>query len=102
MEKVVRDGKVAVLISPGFGAGWFSWNTGIPACLFSPEIVGMIEEGRRDEVRKFAEEKWPEGYWGGSEDLAVEWVGEGEGFRVEEYDGNESLLLRSSDGWITA
>jgi hypothetical protein len=26
MEKVIRDGKVAVLYSPGYGAGWYSWN----------------------------------------------------------------------------
>ena len=26
MEKVIRDGKVAVLYSPGYGAGWsYSW-----------------------------------------------------------------------------
>ena len=26
MEKVIRNGQVAVLYSPGFGAGWYSWN----------------------------------------------------------------------------
>lgn len=26
MDKVIKDGKVAVLYSPGFGAGWFTWN----------------------------------------------------------------------------
>ena len=26
IEKVVRDGKVAVLVSPGYGAGWSTWN----------------------------------------------------------------------------
>ena len=25
MEKVIRDGKVAVLYSPGYGAGWSTW-----------------------------------------------------------------------------
>ena len=24
-DKVIRDGKVAVIISPGFGAGWSTW-----------------------------------------------------------------------------
>ena len=25
MNKVIRDGKVAVVVSPGFGAGWSTW-----------------------------------------------------------------------------
>lgn len=25
-DKVIEDGKVAVLISPNYGAGWYSWN----------------------------------------------------------------------------
>ena len=25
MDKVVRDGLVAVLVSPGHGAGWYTW-----------------------------------------------------------------------------
>ena len=28
MDKVIRDGKVAVLYSPGFGAGWSTWSRG--------------------------------------------------------------------------
>jgi hypothetical protein len=43
LKKVIRDGKVAVLYSPGFGAGWYSWNSSVPQCLFSPEIVAMVE-----------------------------------------------------------
>lgn len=26
MEKYEKDGKIAVLVSSGFGAGWSSWN----------------------------------------------------------------------------
>ena len=26
MEKIIRDGKVAVAVSYGFGAGWSTWN----------------------------------------------------------------------------
>ena len=25
-EKYIKDGKVAVAYSPGFGAGWSTWN----------------------------------------------------------------------------
>ena len=47
MDKVVRDGKVAVLISQGFGAGWYSWNSN-EQLLFSPKIVEMVEQGKAD------------------------------------------------------
>jgi hypothetical protein len=33
MEKTIRNGKVAVLISPGIGLGWFSYNTDVPEIL---------------------------------------------------------------------
>ena len=26
MTKCIRDGKVAILYSPGYGAGWSTWN----------------------------------------------------------------------------
>ena len=30
MNKLIRDGKVAVLISPEYGAGWSTWNYDLP------------------------------------------------------------------------
>lgn len=30
MDKVIRDGMVAVIYSPGYGAGWSSWNRDYP------------------------------------------------------------------------
>ena len=43
MEKVIRDGKVAVLLSAGYGAGWGSWNYGIhEVIMFHPKIVQMV------------------------------------------------------------
>jgi hypothetical protein len=32
IKKVIRDGKVAVLISDGYGAGWYSWNKKYQHC----------------------------------------------------------------------
>ncbi len=34
IQKLSQDGKVAVLYSPGFGAGWYTWNTDAPEILF--------------------------------------------------------------------
>ena len=36
IEKLSQDGKVAVLYSPGFGAGWYTWNMTVPQILFDP------------------------------------------------------------------
>jgi hypothetical protein len=42
MDKVIRDGKVAVLYSPGYGAGWYSWHDN-EELLYDPVIVDMVE-----------------------------------------------------------
>lgn len=95
MEKVIRDGKVAVLISPGFGAGWSTWNDH-KELLFHPKVVEMVESGRQSEI----DEKWccenlsiTDVYCGGASDLVIHWLNVGTAFRVEEYDGSERLLL---------
>jgi hypothetical protein len=102
MNKLVRDGQVAVLYSPGFGAGWFSWNTSRPEILFDPAIVELVEAEKWDELRAFLVLKYPDIYNGGMHDLEIEWVPEGDQFVVREYDGNESIETRNNVDWITA
>lgn len=42
-EKYIReDGKIAALYSPGFGAGWYSWNTQHEGLVFDAEIVRAV------------------------------------------------------------
>ena len=103
MERCVRDGRVAVLVSPGFGAGWFSWH-GIEALLFDPAVVELVESGAESSViEQYCEELYgDEPYFGGAGDLIVEWVPVGARFRVHEYDGSESLVFESEEQWIVA
>lgn len=96
MKKVIRDGKVAVIISPGFGAGFVSWNNEISP--FEPKVISMIEADRQGEITQ----EWCEKelgiknvYCGGADDLEIEWVKEGEKFSINEYDGSESLYIES-------
>ena len=100
MEKLIRDGKVAVLYSPGFGAGWFTWNTYAPECLFDPEIVKIVLGEERGNIEEIAESKWATNdnyfYAGGWRDLEVEWLDEGSEFVIDEYDGSESIKTRAS------
>jgi len=93
-KKVIRDGKVAVLVSHGFGAGWYSWNDSNQELLFSPKLVEMVEKGRAHEI----DTDWVKDnlgiedvYCGGASDLKIHWLPVGTVFNVEEYDGNESL-----------
>jgi len=95
MEKVIRDGKVAVLISPGYGSGWYTWNTESEVLLFSPKVVEMVEQGRAKEIT----EEWVEEnlgitdvYCGGASDLKIEWLTVGSAFSVDDHDGYESIL----------
>ena len=46
MEKVIRNNEVAVLISHGFGAGWYSWNNDHQELLYHPKLVEMVEQNR--------------------------------------------------------
>jgi hypothetical protein len=92
MKKVIRDGKVAVLYSPGYGAGWYTWNKDYPECVFDSELVVLVEQHEFSKVIELAEQKYGEGFYsGGAEDLQIEWLQEGTPFTIEEYDGSESI-----------
>lgn len=92
MEKLVKDGKVAVLVSPGFGAGWSTWaRTSTEEILFDPEVAQAVLDGDLEKAEKIAEAKYPDFYAGGACQLEVEWLEQGTRFLVEEYDGSESL-----------
>jgi hypothetical protein len=102
MNKLNEDGKVAVLYSPGFGAGWYTWNYEHPEILFDPAIVKFVEKEKWDELATYVELKYPEIYTGGMRDLTVEWIPEGALFKVNEYDGNESIELKEGNHWMVA
>jgi hypothetical protein len=103
MNKVIRDGKVAVLVSPGFGAGWYTWNYLNPEILFDPFIVKMVEDKTDSKtIELYCEEKYPNGYFGGADDLTIQWLPVGTAFRIHEYDGSESVEIRDDITWNIA
>jgi hypothetical protein len=102
MNKLSEDGKVAVLYSPGFGAGWYTWNYDYPEILFDPAIVKFVEKNQFDELTTYVTLKYPDIYTGGMEDLKVEWIPEGTMFKVNEYDGSESIEYKENDNWLVA
>ena len=103
MNKLEKDGKVAVMISPGFGAGWSTWNTEIrDALLFDPEIAQAVLDGDKVKAEIIAARKFPGGRFGGARYLTVEWLDKGTAFEVEEYDGSESLHIIGSRDYSVA
>jgi hypothetical protein len=111
MNKVIENGQVAVLYSPGWGAGWYTWNKN-EALLFDPilvELVKLKNDYSGDDVSpivnriiKRAEEIEPGGYFGGAVDLDIYWTPEGTQFFMEEYDGAESISTRDNTKWMIA
>ena len=101
MEKVIKDGRVGVLVSPGFGAGFLTWGAPIEA-IFNPTLIGLVENKKWQEAIDFVEETWDSIYTGGVEDLEVEWIPEGTKFQITEYDGSETLELLDDINWVTA
>jgi hypothetical protein len=101
MERVIRDGQVAVLYSPEYGVGWYSCHQ-IEELLFDPSIVAWLEAEETDKILSYVTLKYPDAYVGGLKDLSILWLPEGTVFRVDEYDGNESIYLKEQERWITA
>ena len=113
MKKLIVDDKVAVVYAPGWGAGWYSWH-GIEALLFDPSLVYMVEEKEKSKspeeilnwianIEDYCKQNYgDDNYYGGAEDLVVDWLPVGTEFQVSEYDGNESLMIKDKERWIKA
>ncbi len=108
--KVINEkDEVAVLYSPNYGAGWYSWNADCEDCLFIPEIVELILSLPEDEINSWryqhskkiinkieavVYERYDGTFYsGGARDLRVKWVEKGEQIEIEEFDGYESILV---------
>lgn len=122
VDKVIRGDKVAVLISPGYGSGWTSWNQGhtcVEEMLFDVDIVNAIlEYGSTGDTTRFArlklhdiimdiaQDKYGKDYEyfsaQGLKDISITWVDVGRKFIVTEYDGSESIEFCDEMNWITA
>jgi hypothetical protein len=104
MEKIVRDGMVAVAVSYGFGAGWSTWNDVDP---MDARFNQLFLDGKVAEVVALCEEldlRHPDQhhYAGGAYDVSIEWVPVDTKFIINEYDGAESLMCMEDFKWRIA
>lgn len=95
MNKIERDGKIAVLVSPGFGAGWSTWadDKYSEILCMDADIAQAVLDGDKTKALEIAIAKTEDGYFGGLRDLEVQWVPKGSRFKISEYDGSEHIEL---------
>ena len=109
MDKIIKDDKVAVLVSPSYGGGWSTWNRDTDhytqeQLIFCPELVTAVLAGSKpEEIFALAKSLFPELYLNGLRgSLEIEWVPVGAKFRIAEYDGSESVELFDDVDWLIA
>lgn len=101
--------KRKVLYSPGYGAGWATWNSRFGKALCTDEtLVDMVERGehktnleafeqRCREIVGAEEGKDPYICYLGVDGLEVAEVSGP--FRIDEYDGSESVIEALDEVW---
>jgi hypothetical protein len=106
MEKVIVDGRVAVVIHPEYGLGWSSAYPDIPELLFDPGIISLFKEKQWEKLKTYLVLKFPDVAYSYSDrdikGLVIHWIRQGSKFRIEAYDGMESIVLYDDEKWIVA
>lgn len=103
-DKYIKDGKYAVLVSGGYGAGFSTWcdieahNYKLIKFLYDSDFVrkdGYLNIKDRKVIHTFIKSKittkpqYLEGLWSSH----IEWVSFGDDYRINEYDGFETLEI---------
>lgn len=114
VPRLIRDGRVAVVLSPSFGAGWSTWNPDETQEFLALDatLAQMVLDNATPEAivayvhRVFPPVEDPDSpndagkfcmYTAEADSLQVQWVPAGVAFRIHEYDGSESIKLLDSD-----
>jgi hypothetical protein len=95
-EKIIRNGKVAVIVSPGYGSGWATGSLEHrDMLLFDRAFVLALEAGVKDIEPVLNARLGPKNnvYPGGWCNCEIEWLDQGTRFSIQEYDGAECLFL---------
>jgi len=98
-----ENGELGVLISPGFGAGWSTWDC--EEIAYDKRIVEkwLNERPSKDEMSEFLKSLGYEGvYMGGYNSLTIEYIPKGTVFCIHEYDGSESIQTPRTMCMMTA
>ena len=110
MNKVVQDGKVAVILSNYYGTPWYNDHFE-EDLVFDPYIVSLVQEMNADKMPADEYLEYMQtyltdigmdhvrvGHW--LLDLGIEWVPVGTKFIIHEYDGVESIVFERELNWF--
>lgn len=109
--------KFGVLVSYGFGAGWSTWEK--PELAYDRRVIEFWLAHKNDaqwkkDISTYSREMNPvlkeayaffksigynDVYFGGFANCELEWVPVGARFRINEYDGAESLEIENEGSW---
>lgn len=105
MSKLIQDGKVAVVYSPGFGAGWSTWapSDAKEFMCTNAEIAAAVLAGDIELAKKIAIEKSGHDYVCTLADaLKIQWVKVGSQFDIREHDGYETVEVYGPSSFMIA
>jgi hypothetical protein len=108
-EKLIVDDNVAVLYSPGYGAGWSSWAYDSEVAeflLFDRRLIEAAKaEATEEEVSEFLATIFGPNQHictSGWDQIASQWIPVGTRFQITEYDGSESVMQYDSADFYEA
>ena len=119
MEKYIKDGKVAILISPSYGSGWSTENLCSElaydkrvvevwlAHKDDAEYLSRLDEYGENFTKMYARDHfrklgYDHVYFGGFADVVIEWLPVGTKFIIQEYDGAEYICTEKDFCWNVA
>lgn len=105
MTKLEKDANIAVLVSPGYGAGWSSWNPNHEEFfLFDSgliERIGMPSSLVEEYIKsQLGEDNYYSMY--GWSNVVIKWIPKGTIFKISEYDGYEEIQYNNGTDWKVA
>lgn len=100
--------EVGVLYSPGFGAGWSTWNSDcyaydkriVEKFIEDPDMFHITDKIRCQDLKTFMTNLGYDGYYGGADDLRLTFIPRGTMFRITEYDGAEDVEIFDTSHYI--
>lgn len=101
MDKLKKDGKVAVLYTPSYGSGYGSAYPEIAKKLiFDKDIAEAIDKYDFDLAKRILKNKFPGFYFGDINQLKIKWLEEGTLFEINEFDGYEEINIIYKDIFV--
>jgi hypothetical protein len=96
VQKVIKDGKVAVVHSADFGNSLFSYFSKREELLFNPALVELVESGKEITpefiMREFGIDVSGKAWGGFKFNLQVTYLPIGTKFYISEEDGKETII----------